>query len=84
MSSEYVHDPNAVLDYIVDWSKWLRKNETITATNFAVFGGVDLDSSSNTATLTVAWVSGGTEGTVAGCVTVSPPIRGAPTIERSP
>ena len=28
-TNSYIHDPNAVLDYTVDWSNWLVAGDTI-------------------------------------------------------
>lgn len=58
----YVKDPDAVLDYIFDWSRWLAGNEAITASNVVASAGINLDSQSNTGTAVTAWISGGTGG----------------------
>lgn len=34
----FTHDPQAVLDYYVDWSAWLGDGETITDATWAVSG----------------------------------------------
>lgn len=60
---EYVKDPNAVLDYRVDWSSWLAASETISTSDFTVDAGLTKDSQSNTTTTATVWLSGGTEGT---------------------
>lgn len=58
----WIKDPDAVLDYVVDWSDWLEDGETISSHSVAVASGdVTIDSDSHTDTLTVAWVSGGTK-----------------------
>jgi hypothetical protein len=37
----YRHDPNARLDYYVDWSAWLADGETITDATWTVTGYTD-------------------------------------------
>ncbi len=54
-------DPDAVLDYVFDWSIWLAEGETIvTATVEVVSGDVVVDSVSFTDEAVTAWLSGGT------------------------
>ena len=57
-------DPDAVLDYTFDWSDWLAEGETI-LTHEAVIedGDAVIDSTSQTASIVVVWLSGGTLGT---------------------
>jgi hypothetical protein len=57
----FVHDPQAVLDYTIDWSSWLDA-DTITAVSWAVPSGLTLASSSFSTTAATAWISGGTLG----------------------
>ena len=63
-NSQYLKDPDAVLDYEFDWSVWLAAGETIASKTVTVTG-VTLDSSPNDDTSVIAWVSGGTAGAVA-------------------
>lgn len=51
-------DPNAVLDYTFDWSAWLG-DDTISTSTWIVPAGITKASSSNTATTTTIWLSGG-------------------------
>jgi hypothetical protein len=55
-------DPNAVLDYEIDWSKWLPMGDTILTSEWLVADGIDMDSETNTNTTTTIWLSGGTAG----------------------
>lgn len=66
MSSSYIHDPNAVLDYQWDWASkgWLADGETI-QTHTVTVAGVELDTDTATGTAVTAWLSGGTVGTPA-------------------
>lgn len=56
-------DPNAVLDYTLDWSDWLEPaSDTIASVAVAVTG-VTLDHTTNNGTSVTIWISGGTVGT---------------------
>ena len=57
-------DPDAILDYQLDWSGWLADGESITGVTVAV-DGVNLETSTFTVDATTAWVSGGTAGETA-------------------
>jgi len=55
-------DPEAVLDYTVDWATWLGA-DTITGTpTWTVPTGLTKDTQSNTTTTATAWLSGGSVG----------------------
>jgi len=58
----FTKDPQAVLDYAVDWSDWLASGETISTSTWAVPSGVTKDSDSSTTTKATIWLSGGTAG----------------------
>ena len=62
-SSFYQKDPDAVLDYTIDWSSWLG-DDTISASSWTVPSGLTKDSDSNTTTAATVWLSGGTEGVI--------------------
>ena len=53
----YDHDPDAFLDYPVDWSDWLPPGDTVASVQHIGVGGVDVASSGHTDTVTYAWVS---------------------------
>ena len=76
MSTTYTKDPSAVLDYVFDWSSWLRTIGTVTeavvvseinVSNTNV-GGLTIGPApsgpaiSNTLTSATIWLSGGTLG----------------------
>jgi hypothetical protein len=66
MASQFIKDPNAVLDYKWDWTAWLPSGDTITSAVVAVQAGdVAINSQSNTTTAVTAWISAGTAGTEA-------------------
>lgn len=54
----YTKDPHAVLDYVLDWTKWLS-GDTIATSEWTVPAGLTLNSHSNTTKRTTAWISGG-------------------------
>jgi hypothetical protein len=55
-------DPNAVLDWSFNWSRWLAESEVISSAEIEVEDGLTKDSQSNTATTATVWLSGGTLG----------------------
>lgn len=56
-------DPDAKLDYIIDWSEWLD-TDTISASDWVVPTGITEESDSNTTTTATIWLSGGVVGSV--------------------
>lgn len=52
-------DPDAVLDYTIDWTAWLS-GDTISSAVWAVPTGLVKDQQSETATAATVWLSGGT------------------------
>lgn len=62
MATSFIHDPDAVLDYEIDWSAWLG-TDTISSSTWTVPSGLTEDSSTNTTTTATIWLSGGTAGT---------------------
>ena len=55
-------DPEAVLDYTINWTAWLD-GDTILTSVWTVPTGITKDSESNTTLRATAWLSGGTDGT---------------------
>lgn len=56
------HDPNAVLDYNVDWSDWLATGETISTSTWTVPAGLTKTTDSATSAVATAWITSGTAG----------------------
>lgn len=54
-------DPDATLDYTLDWSDWLNDGENLIAVDIAV-DGVTLVQTQLTNQMVTAWISGGTVG----------------------
>lgn len=60
----FIHDPDATLDYSIDWSAWLQPGETIVASTWhgvpdEMTIGTDAHAPSHTDTKTTVWLSGG-------------------------
>ena len=60
----YAKDPDAVLDYSVDWSLWLAGDQIATS-QWILAPDTDLEAAADTNTTTKAtvWLSGGVNGT---------------------
>ena len=61
MPRSFTHDPDAVLDYLFDWSDWLGA-DTIASHTVTAAAGLTVDSTEATTTTVTAWLSGGTDG----------------------
>lgn len=57
----FLKDPDAILDYAVDWSSWLGA-DTIAASTWAADAGITVDSDDFDNTSTVVVLSGGIVG----------------------
>ena len=57
----FLKDPDAVLDYEIDWSTWLG-TDTINNSSWTTGTGITIDSDTNTTTAAKVWLSGGTAG----------------------
>jgi hypothetical protein len=57
----FVKDPDAILDYTVDWLNWLCSDTIVTGT-WVVPAGITRISNSITTTTCSIWLSGGTNG----------------------
>ena len=61
--ADFRKDPDARLDYIVDWSDWLDgSSDFIVSARASAQTGIIIDQSSQTSTIHTFWVSGGTVG----------------------
>lgn len=63
MSYTGIQDPQAVLDWTIDWSDWLPTGDVISAHTVTAPTGITKNSSSDTDTTVTAWITGGTIGT---------------------
>ena len=57
----FTKDPNAVLDYTIDWTRWLAGDQ-IAASEWLVPTGLTKMADSKTASSATVWLSGGTAG----------------------
>lgn len=57
----FLKDPDATLDFEVDWSDWLN-GDTIVSAVWFVQAGITKVSDSHTGTVATLWLSGGTVG----------------------
>lgn len=57
----FIKDPDAVIDYQVDWWAWLDE-DTISSSSWIVPAGITKDSDSYTDKAATIWLSGGTAG----------------------
>ena len=66
MPQTFTKDPDAILDYTVDWTDWLNDGtpDTIIASTWTAEAGITIDSDSNTLTTATVILSGGTLGEV--------------------
>ena len=55
----YIKDPDAVLDYAVDWTDWLGV-DTISTSTWTVATGLTKTADSKTTKVATIWLSGGT------------------------
>lgn len=59
----FTKDPDAILDYEIDWSSWLTPgDDTITGSSWTATSGITIDSDTTTTTTATVWLSGGTAG----------------------
>lgn len=56
-------DPDSVIDYGVDWSRWLRDGETISTSTWLVEDGLTIEREAFSDTITTVVLSGGTVNT---------------------
>lgn len=61
---KFVKDPNARLDYTIDWGAWLSpNNDTISSASVPVApAGLTVQNTTWTATQTTTWITGGSSG----------------------
>lgn len=68
VSQEWTHDPQAKLDYNIDWSRWLEGTDTISASTWTIPTGLTQASPAPSISVdgktTTVWISGGTAGAI--------------------
>ena len=58
----FLKDPDAILDYSVDWSKWLAADQIETSAWFVSDPALETTDDSKTTTRTTVWLAGGVAG----------------------
>jgi len=58
----FAKDVDSLLDYQIDWTRWLD-GDTISASTWTANGDIEIVRNSNTATATTVWLTGGVVGT---------------------
>ena len=58
----FIKDPDAVLDYSVDWSKWLAGDQIEMSAWFVSDPALEATGDSNTTTRATIWLTGGVAG----------------------
>lgn len=69
----FTKDPNAVLDYTIDWTRWLAGDQVATS-EWLVPTGLTKMADTKTASSATVWLSGGTAGLsyqVTNCITTT-------------
>lgn len=62
MADYFIKDPAAMLDYAVDWSRWLAEGETIATSTWTVPAGITSEEEANNSTAAQIWLAGGSVG----------------------
>lgn len=62
MPQSFLKDPQATLDYQVDWSGWLTGGDTISSATVTASTGLTVDRTDVATETVTAWVSGGSVG----------------------
>ena len=53
-------DPDAVLDYSMDWTAWLLPGDSVSASDWLADDGITIDSDALAGPVATVWLSGGT------------------------
>jgi hypothetical protein len=62
MAQSWIKDPDADLDYQIDWSDWLDDDETIVSSAWILPEGITSDQDDDTDTTATIWLQGGEAG----------------------
>jgi hypothetical protein len=61
-SAQFSKDPQATLDYQIDWTAWLASTDYIATSTWTTPTGLTAVSNMTTTTTTTIWLAGGTAG----------------------
>ena len=59
---QYEKDPDAVLDYGIDWADWVTAADSIITSSWTAPAGITVETDSLSGTVCIVWLSGGTAG----------------------
>lgn len=54
-----IKDPEAVLDYSIDWSEWLVDGDALSDSDWSAEDGITIDNDTLVGNITTVWLSGG-------------------------
>lgn len=57
--AKFIQDPDANLDYSLNWAPWLSDGETISTSTWASDSGLGIGTDSENEGVTTVWLSGG-------------------------
>lgn len=60
--SDFIKDPDALLDYACDWSAWLQDGESIADSEWLPADGITATTTTISGAVTTVWLSGGDDG----------------------
>ena len=60
--SNFPKDPDAKVDFGIDWSQWLVAGDSISSSAWTVSSGITVDATSHSTSATKIWLIGGTAG----------------------
>jgi hypothetical protein len=63
LECRYIHDPDDVIDYKIDWSNEIPSGNVITNSEWTLPAGITLSGSVMEDDYTIAWITGGVAGT---------------------
>ena len=58
--ARFEKDPDAKLDFVIDWADWLATGDTISASTWTVPSGITKESDTHGDDTATIWISGGT------------------------
>jgi len=61
-NNTFVKDPDATLDYTVDWSSWMAESDDIASSEWTVPAGITKESDTYDDDSATIWLSGGSAG----------------------
>lgn len=60
--TSFQKDPEAILDYSIDWTEFLETGENIVSSEWFYSSGIDIETHGHTTKVSTIWLSGGDVG----------------------